>query len=629
MTKQISFKQRWLSDQYRKLRMVYSQDEISSEDIKNMLLEEYDKRYQAVGRFVNNVDRTDSQMTVEQFINVYMNRDDCVMSGYSTLFKDSNHSSVIALKALKFLLDTRSKYKKEMVKYEVGSDMYIYYDTLQKDYKILANSYYGICSLDISPFFNPYVQNSITMSGQDIITTSISTMESFLSNSNTFDDMDDIYEFVMNVSLEKTDESILNWIDRPVTSEELIDEIRSHTTGEINEIALNKLVSGMDDELRSKVFYKNHIAEFCANTKVKEHIGKVVSTEFAGDELICKIVCDYCLYDAILDDKYKRSLKQPRKSVLVVDTDSNFLYLDPEIKAISEIIGKDDDSTNLNITNMVIAIITEALKRIYWTLTSSLAVPDDHKPIINMKNEFCYSRIMLTRNKKNYAGLVTVKLGKRLSDPRLDIKGLAIRKSTVGKSLRDKFTDLLVYDILSPKKIEIRKVMKDFDLIGDTVRDSLKTGSTEYATPKSLQTFDNYKNPERIDSLRGAIMWNELEPENSINPPETVSMVPLIVGTNKDCKPLQDMKLTDPKKYGIIMKRAFTAPSANSSNIDITSFGFDVLSVPKSQDYIPQYILPLIDYETLIAKAMANGNILLESLGVYCSNNFKTNIVRF
>jgi hypothetical protein len=648
MSQQISFKQRWLADQFRKIRMVYSPDEFPTSEIKDMLLKEYDQRNVRVGRFVNNVDRTDSKMSVEQFVNTLMNRGDCCLSGYATLFTDSSHADNIALQALKFLLDARSQYKKEMVKNEKGSDKYVYYNTLQKDYKILANSYYGICSLTISPFFNPYVQNSITLTGQDIITTSISTMEAFLSNSNVFQDMDDLYEFAANVEAEKPAEPILGWLSSPVSPHEFESYIRSRfeDASAIDDAALSAFCANLSDESRSRMYYKNRISEFCATACMRNLIS-IFASGHATDpealsEKINKTVCDYCLYDAILDDKFRRSLKQRRKSVLVVDTDSNFLYLGPQVKALMAISGSSGDDAKLAVTNMVIGIITEALRRIYWTLTSALAVPDDHKPIINMKNEFVYSRIMLTRNKKNYAGWLMYELGKPIPgddpDTHLDVKGLAIRKSTVARELRGRFQNLLVSDILLPERISVRQVMKDFDSIGSTVRESLRSGKLEYATPKTLQTFSNYKNPERIDQLRGAIMWNDLEPENTIVPPESVSVLPLIPKGNKDCPQMLALKESNPKKYSIIVRRAYSVPPLSKKQlIDISSFGFDVLSVPKSQDSIPDYILPLIDYETLVTKAMANGNILLESLGIYCADitkpgskiNYKSNIVTF
>jgi len=55
----------------------------------------------------------------------------------------------------------------------------------------------------------------------------------------------------------------------------------------------------------------------------------------------------------------------------------------------------------MTLTNIYINICTEVLKRIFWTLTTNMGLIDEAKPIINMKQEFLYKRILLTNNKKN------------------------------------------------------------------------------------------------------------------------------------------------------------------------------------------------------------------------------------
>lgn len=46
-----------------------------------------------------------------------------------------------------------------------------------------------------------------------------------------------------------------------------------------------------------------------------------------------------------------------------------------------------NETNELSAMNMFIDLSTEALKRIFWTLTTNLGIEDDYKEIINMKNE--------------------------------------------------------------------------------------------------------------------------------------------------------------------------------------------------------------------------------------------------
>ena len=51
--------------------------------------------------------------------------------------------------------------------------------------------------------------------------------------------------------------------------------------------------------------------------------------------------------------------------------------------------------------NIFVDTVTESLKKTFWTLTTNMGLIDEAKPLINMKSEFNYQRILLTRNKKS------------------------------------------------------------------------------------------------------------------------------------------------------------------------------------------------------------------------------------
>lgn len=386
MNKKISFKYLWLKDNFDKIRMRYSPEELSNQEIQKYLMEEYDKRYKPVGRFMSNVTCENEVMSLEKFINKIIN-EDCIVSGYCTLFKNHEHKN-IAAEALKLLLDSRKKYKKLMVEYPKGSNEYTYYKVLQLTYKVLANSYYGILGLSVSPFFNSFVQCSTTCTGQDIITTSISSMESFLGNNNFFEDLDDILEFVNNIRTDGKRYNILDYVDRSVSVDELTEYLIKQSKTEIDIDTLYKITGRMDDELRTRVYYKNQLMKLLKNKYFINYYSEKIKEGYSEDEEFRNLVCDFVFYDHILEDRFKRSLKQERNSVIVVDTDSNFLYLNNQVQETLKLLNMEINETNeLSAMNMFIDLSTEALKRIFWTLTTNLGIEDDYKEIINMKNE--------------------------------------------------------------------------------------------------------------------------------------------------------------------------------------------------------------------------------------------------
>lgn len=430
MTKKKTFAYLWVEASYKKLRLRFSPEEVSDDELRKFLIAKYEARYRPIGRFFNNITYKNVSMSLEAFMNKVLN-DEVILSGYCTLFADHKVRN-IAAEALTDLLDKRKYYKKLMEQQEKGSVEYAYYKVMQLTYKVLANSYYGILGMATSPFYNPFVQNSVTLSGQDIITTAITTMESFLGNNNKFDNVSTCLEFINNINDEivewknladnyeielneliKTstgseDEqkrqikltnmiyrlrgSILNYVDKEVSVDELMDYL---STRIIAETDLNKhlrpVVERLSPEVRTRVYYRNRLPEFLANENVKKlYIDNITKEEgYTSDSQTVSIICDYVLYDYLLDDRYKRVMKQTRNSSIVTDTDSVFLYLKTNVNKITDCIDRERDNLGLDLSamNFLIDLSTEALTRIFWELTTNVGVEDEYKPIINFKNE--------------------------------------------------------------------------------------------------------------------------------------------------------------------------------------------------------------------------------------------------
>jgi len=254
---------------------------------------------------------------------------------------------------------------------------------------------------------------------------------------------------------------------------------------------------------------------------------------------------------------------------------------------------------------------------------------NNYKPIINMKNEFVYKRIMLTRNKKSYGGMIESELGKMLKNPVSDIKGLSIKKSSVSKVLREKFTEILEEDVLKSESVNLSEIIKKFDKLGLEIELSLKKGETAFLLPKNIETIDGYKDPSMQEPVRGVLIWNALEPENQIVPPEKINIVKL-KNFEKDSPELLKLKESYPEKYNSIMRVVFNE-GVSKPNIDISRFGLSVIAIPKSAEKIPNYILPFIDYQSMVNNNMTNGYIVLESLGIYTeevkTTKYKSNII--
>ena len=283
-----------------------------------------------------------------------------------------------------------------------------------------------------------------------------------------------------------------------------------------------------------------------------------------------------------------------------------------------------------SIVNILINITTAALGKIFWTLTTNMGLVERAKPIINMKQEFLYEKLLLTENKKNYAGIITAELGHKLKKPVLDIKGLPIlKKTSVPKVLRKQFTKLVDEDILKATKINLKQIIDKYDTIELMIEESIRRGDVEYLLPKNLELIESYKTPDTIEAVRGVLIWNACEPENQIVPPEKISLLKLNAVDEHDPR-FEELKNNYPDKYNAIMKVVFNHGVANPK-IDISRFGLSCIAIPKGEESIPEYLRPFIDYKSMVNTNMAPSFILLKSLGVYCDDvktvKYKSNII--
>ena len=82
-----------------------------------------------------------------------------------------------------------------------------------------------------------------------------------------------------------------------------------------------------------------------------------------------------------------------------------------------------------------------------------------------------------------------------------------------------------------------------------------------------------------------------------------------------------------PDIYKAIKKEIFDNPN-------LSKYGFTIIAFPKSETKIPEWLIPLIDIDTIVADNMRNALIFLRSIGLKEINvtkdeTFYSNIIDF
>ena len=190
---------------------------------------------------------------------------------------------------------------------------------------------------------------------------------------------------------------------------------------------------------------------------------------------------------------------------------------------------------------------------------------------------------------------------------------------------------MLVNDILTPEKINVLKVMKDYNEVSDIVETSIRAGKTEYLLPKAVDVLTKYKNPASTEQVKSTLIWNALEPLNPIVPPDNVWLIK-VNAPKVDSPVLLNLQKTHPDKYDRVKKVVF---EPGPDDLNISKNGITSISIPMDLNAIPDYLLDMIEYENMVNANVKNANILLKSLGLQCTEdkknkaNYKSNVVQW
>lgn len=229
---------------------------------------------------------------------------------------------------------------------------------------------------------------------------------------------------------------------------------------------------------------------------------------------------------------------------------------------------------------------------------------------------------MLTENKKNYAGIINCQEGNILKKPKLDIKGLPIKKVSTNRIVRERFTDILEKNILKADNISLSKIFKRYTKLQKDITKSLKTGSTEFAMPGKVNEPSSYAIPIQQQTVRGSMLWNKLYPDQEIVYPDKVNYMKLNVNLLKDeDNPneydmdvierivFNDKELSDEEKSYIVQ----TIKSVVYDNEEFAHYGFGIICFPKDVKKLPSWLVPFIDYNTITEDHLKAGHKIMES----------------
>ena len=231
-----------------------------------------------------------------------------------------------------------------------------------------------------------------------------------------------------------------------------------------------------------------------------------------------------------------------------------------------------------------------------------------------MKNEFYFTRALLTPNRRNYADIQVLQEGNVIPESeRMAIMGMPINKTTLSESVKKKMQEILYEEILTADKVDQIRVMKQLAILEKQIYNNIMDKKTDYYKPDNIAAINTYAAPMSVNGIIAALVYNEMRDENMpmINLDERNKIIKIKI--NVDKKNVDKIKDLYPVEYEKLVK-LLNHPTLGAK--------VNTLALPVDVE-VPDWVLAFVDIQSIVSDSLKN--FPLESIGLKRLDNDSVN----
>ena len=596
-----------------------------------------------------------------------------VVSGNATFYMQPTQLLSPTSNMLRTLKKERKAVKNKMFSFKPGSDEYAMLDLTQQNIKVIMNAEYGGSGAPTAAFYTKYSPAATTLMAQSIITTMAAFFESYLGDNQKFFSINECFDWLNHVI--RKDEIIPNWIVVP-SPKDVADRIKTHFYQlDIRVIPLIEgFVSNCNQTQLVYLYYANNMKDFIRNhPPVQELICKVLTSlpnyEAAEKELpvqfnsqfanesdpiakynkwmskqmfldpydipktieepmqeFIRLMTQFIYVEYLTPDSIVKLNNHYRNTVLLVDTDSNIINADIFVSFILDEIFKNKSFGRKRLYNemILVNVIASALSKSVALMLDNYGrkhhMDKESRAEFTMKNEFMFRILFLMKTKKRYAASIVLREGNIIIPFKPEIKGVDFIKAGVTDDVEKRFKNMLCSHILFSEDLELHELMDDIKKFEKEIYEDLCKGGLTYLKSAVYKSEDGYGKVRdkdgnvtgsvawRLPVFKGSAIWNELYPDRRISSLDRVHILKLTVTNQNDLLKIADKY---PKEYQMVMNKIY-----NSKNEYIRNLGLKIICIPNTVYQIPEWMIPLIDTNTIISDTISSFKSVLEALNL-------------
>lgn len=623
----------------------------------------------------NNVTGDNARITLTKLCS-WIDRENPVISGNATFYCQPEKLQSPTSNMLRSLKKGRKEVKKKMFAFKPGSDEYQALDLDQGNKKVIMNAEYGGSGAPTAAFYTKYSPAATTLMAQSIITTMAAFFEGYVGDNQKYFSVDECFDWMNKVVLK--DEPIPRWVVRP-TAEQVSYRIKKHfyLADASSFPAIDDYIRNCSSDELVYLYYANNVKDFIKNHDlIKNLIRSVLSNlpnyEAAVGEVpvqfqsrfsnldddkdpveeynrwisdvmflnpykipetikkymeeFITLMTQFIFVEYLTPDSIVKLNNHMRNTVLLVDTDSNIINVDLFVSFIlkeifpGESFGRKKLYNEMILVNVLAATLDRGVANILDYYGRMHNMNKEARAELTMKNEFMFRRFFLMNVKKRYAASIVLREGNIIIPFKPEIKGVDFIKAGVTDEVSNRFKKMLCDHILYSEDLELHQMMTELKSFEKEIYNDLRSGGVRYLKQQQYKAEEGYSKIKDSDGrtigskawslpvFRGSAVWNELYPDKKINSLDRVCILKTVVTGLTD---LEKIKSKYPEDYSAIVQKIFMSPRA-----DIQKAGLKYLCIPNNVKKIPDWAIPLIDYDLIISDVVSSFRSILEALKI-------------
>lgn len=311
-----------------------------------------------------------------------------------------------------------------------------------------------------------------------------------------------------------------------------------------------------------------------------------------------------------------------RRGVVTSDTDSTIFTVQDWTRWF---VGKIDFSEKSNnVAYAMVYLSTQVIAHALAQTSAGMGVRERDLPILSMKNEFMFPVFVLTSMAKHYFAYISAREGNVFSELDTEIKGVYLKDSTCPPHVMKDFKETLKWvmdEVMNKGEVSVIEVMQHIAQIEEQIKESVYKGDSFYLKNTQVKDPSAYANPN-VSPYVHYTLWEAVFAPKYGHAPEP-PYAAISVSVNLKNKTQINAWLETVSDTGIKQRMLQWMSDYKKKGLTTIYLPEPIVSVTG----LPEEIIKAMSLRKLIYSTVKQYYFLLESLGIFMTNDNLTRLV--